>query len=141
MAAPRRQGRRLCYLSGMRFLGNLAAGRIALWRAFWIVGTPLALLWDVTGACMVFGIGVEEPALAGAIIVLFALSSLALPFVAFAIWRSAANYPREAWWQTMLAIAAKSCAAFSGLLGVLSVIGLLYLASDLIQAVLAHEAA
>ncbi len=121
----------------MRFFTHLATGQIALWRAFWLIGTPLSLLWDITGACMVFGIGVEEPVLTGSIIVLFTLASLALPFVAFAIWRSASNYPREVWWHTPLAIAAKSCAAFSGLLGVLSVIGLLYLASDLIQAVLA----
>jgi hypothetical protein len=120
-----------------RFLVRLATGQIPLWRTFWLIGTPLSLLWDITGACMVFGFGVGEPTLAGAIIVLFTLVSLALPFVAFTIWRSATNYPRETWWQTMLAIAAKSCAAFSGLLGVLSVIGLLYLASDLIQAVLA----
>jgi hypothetical protein len=128
---------RRCIRCCIRFLARLATGQIALWRAFWLIGTPLALLWDVTGAYMVFGFGVEEPVLAGSIIVLFTLASLALPFVAFAIWRSATNYPRETWWQSSLAIAAKSCAAFSGLLGVLSVIGLLYLASDLIQAVLA----
>jgi hypothetical protein len=122
----------------MRFLGNLAAGRIALWRAFWLIGTPLALVWYATGACMVFGFGVTSPATAGAIIVLFALASLALPFVAFSVWRSASNYPRETWRQTLLAIGAKSCAAFSGLIGVLSIIGLLYLASDLIQAVMAN---
>jgi len=121
----------------MRFLKDLAAGQIALWRAFWLIGTPLALLWDITGACMVFGIGVAEPALAGVIIVLFTLATLALPFVAFAIWRSASNYPRETYWQTMFAIGAKSCAAFCGLLGVLSIVGLLYLASDLVQAILA----
>jgi hypothetical protein len=125
----------------MRFLAQLLAtlaiGQIALWRAFWLIGTPLALLWDVTGACMVLGFGVEAPFFAGFVIALFTLASLALPFVAFAIWRSATNYPRETWWQTPLAIGAKLCAVFSGLLGVLSVIGLLYLASDLIQAVLA----
>jgi hypothetical protein len=120
-----------------RFLARLATGQIPLWRTFWLIGTPLALVWDITGACMVLGFGVEELSVAGFVIALFALASLALPFVAFAIWRSASNYPRETWWQSSLAIAAKSCAAFSGLLGVLSVIGLLYLASDLIQAVLA----
>jgi hypothetical protein len=121
----------------MKFLARLAAGQIALWRTFWLIGTPLALVWDITGACMVLGFGVEEPFFAGFIIALFAFASLAIPFVAVALWRSASNYPREAWWQTPLAIAAKLCAAFSAIVAGLSVLGLLYLASDFIQAALA----
>jgi hypothetical protein len=121
-----------------RFLARLATGQIPLWRTFWLIGTPLSLLWDITGACMVFGFGVEEPSVAGFIIALFALASLVLPFVAVAIWRSASNYPREAWWHTPLAIAAKLCAVLSGTVAGLSVLGLLYLASDFIQAALAR---
>ena len=121
-----------------KFLARLATGQIALWRTFWLIGTPLALVWDITGACMVFGFGVEELSVAGFIIALFALASLALPFAAVAIWRSASNYPREAWWQTPIAIAAKLCAAFSGIVAALSILGLLYLASGFIQAAFAR---
>ena len=122
----------------MKFLARLAAGDVALWRTFWLMGIPLALIWDATGACMVLGIGVQEPLVAGSIITLFALSSVAIPFASVAIWRSASNYPRKTWWQTPLAWSAKLCAAFSGLTGVLSVIGLLYLAVMFIQAVFAE---
>jgi hypothetical protein len=121
----------------MKFLTRLATGQVALWRTFWLIGTPLALVWDVTGICMVLGIGVDRLFLAGSIITLFTLASLITPFAAVAIWRSASNYPREAWWQTPLAIGAKLCAAFSGLVGGLSVLGLLYLAYEFIQAILA----
>ncbi len=121
----------------MKFLTRLATGQIALWRTFWLIGTPLALVWDVTGICMVFGFGVGDLFLAGSIIALFSLASLSLPFAAVAIWRSASNYPRETWWHTPLAIGAKLCAVFSGTVGGLSVLGLLYLAYDYIGAVLA----
>ncbi len=79
----------------MKFLARLATGQIALWRTFWLIGTPLALVWDLSGACMVLGFGIEEPFLTGLIITLFTLASLTMPFVAVAIWRSASNYPRE----------------------------------------------
>ena len=123
----------------MKFLARLATGQIALWRTFWLIGTPLALVWDMSGACMVLGFGIEEPFLTGLIITLFTLASLTMPFVAVAIWRSASNYPREAWWQTPLAIGAKLCAVFSGLVAALSVLGLLYLAYDFIQAAFAPD--
>lgn len=123
----------------MRFLARLAAGEIALWCTFWLIGVPLALVWDVTGVCMVFGIGVGQTFVAGFIITLFALSSLAIPFAALAIWRSASCYPRGAWWRTLLAWAAKACAAFSALTGVLSVAGLLYLATLFIYAATALD--
>lgn len=112
----------------MTFLTKFASGQIALWRTFWLIGLPLALFWDASGACMVLGIGVEDLFLAGVIIALFTLSSAALPFVAVAIWRSASNYPRETWWQGPLAIGAKLCAAWSALTGALSLLGVLYLA-------------
>jgi hypothetical protein len=122
----------------MKFLGRLMTGNIALWRTFWLAGTPLALVWDVTGACMVFGFGVGEPLLAGIIIALFALSSVTIPVVSVAIWRSASNTPREIWWHSLLAIGAKLCAAFSGLVAALSVVGLLYLAYDYVYAAFAY---
>ena len=123
----------------MKFLTRLATGQIALWCTFWLIGTPLALVWDASGACMVAGCGIEEPLIAGFVIALFALASAAIPFVAVAIWRSASNYPQQAWWQKLVAFGAKLCAAFSGLLAALSVVGLLYLAYDVIYAALARE--
>lgn len=123
----------------MKFLARFAKGQIALWCTFWLIGTPLTLLWDGSGFCMVTGCRIEAPFLAYSVIALFSLASLALPFVAFAIWRSASNYPQAAWWQKLLAWGAKLCAAFSGLLGALSVVGLLYLVSDFIRAVLAQD--
>jgi hypothetical protein len=121
----------------MQVLMRLATGQIALWRVFWLFTAPLKLLWVATGACMVLGIGVEEPLLTGVIIALFAVASVALPFAAVALWRSASNYPQAAWWQKLLAIGAKLCAVLFGLIGALSVVGLLYLASEFIQAALA----
>ena len=121
----------------MKLLKRLATGQIALWCSFWLIGTPLALVWDGSGACMVTGCGIAEPSIAYLVIALFTLASAALPFVAVAIWRSASNYPRHAWWQTLLAIAAKLCAAFSGIVAGLSVLGLLYLAFDFIYAAFA----
>jgi len=122
----------------MRFLARLVRGDIALWRTFWLVGLPLAVLWDLSGLCMVMGIGVEQAFTAGSIIALFAFASVAMPFVAVGTWRSASNYPRGAWWRTALAWAAKACAVFSGLTGALSVVGLLYLGVEFIEAAFLH---
>lgn len=118
----------------MKFLAKSAAGDVALWRTFWLMGTPLALVWDLSGACMVLGYGIGEPFVAGLIIVLFTLSSLGLVFAAVAIWRSASNYPRQAWWHWLLAIGAKLCAAFSGLAAVLSFLAVLYFAYAFVYA-------
>ena len=121
----------------MKFLARLATGEIALWCTFWLIGMPLVLVWDVSGACMVLGFGIEEPFIAGFIIVLFTLSSAAIPFVSVAIWRSSSNYPREIGWQKLLALSAKSCAAFSGLAAALSLVGMLYLTFMFIYAAVA----
>ena len=55
----------------MKILGRLAGGDVALWRVFWLIGMPLAVLWDVTGLSMLTGYGVEQPAVAILIILLF----------------------------------------------------------------------
>jgi len=123
----------------MKFLTRLATGQIALWCTFWLIATPLALVWDASGACMVLGWGIGEPLIAGLIIALFTLASAATPFVALALWRSASNYPRRAWWHTPLALGAKLCAAFSGLVAALSLVGLFYLAYDFVSAALAQD--
>ena len=122
----------------MTFLARLATGHIALWRTFWLIGVPLALVWDVTGACLVFGSGGGEPLIPESIIALFALASAIIPLVSVALWRSASNYPREVWWHGLVAIGAKLCAVFSGLVAALSVLGLLYLAYDTIYAGFAY---
>jgi hypothetical protein len=123
----------------MKFLKRLAAGQIALWCAFWLIGTPLALIWDASGACMVVGCGAGDPLIAGFFMALFALASAAIPFVAVAIWKSASNYPQAPWWRKLAAFGAKLSAAFSGLVAGLSVLGILYLVFDLIRAALVPD--
>ncbi|HEX4043453.1 MAG TPA: hypothetical protein VHY10_17275, partial [Xanthobacteraceae bacterium] len=123
-------------LSPMKFLARLAAGDVALWRVFWLIGIPLALVWDISGLSMITGYGVGEPAVAVAIIALFTASCLALPFLAWAIWRSASRYPRQAWWHHALAWAATLSAVVSGLAAGLSLVAVLYLAYGFIYAVL-----
>jgi hypothetical protein len=123
-----------CYSRFMKFLARLAAGNIALWCTFWLIGVPLSLVWDASGGCMVVGCGIGEPLIAGFFIVLFTLSSLAIVFVSVAIWRSSSQYPRESWWQTPLAIAAKLCAVFMGLSATLSFLAVLYFVASFIYA-------
>lgn len=118
----------------LKFVARLALGDVALWRVFWLIGTPLAVLWDATGLSMLTGFGVEQPLVAGLIIGVFTLSSLALPFVAWAIWRSASRYPRQAWSRHALAWGAKLSAVVSGLAAALSLVAVLYLAYEFIYA-------
>jgi len=102
-------------------------GQIALWVAFWLIGIPLALLWDVSGACTMMGCGFQDPAIGGLLLALFAALSIAIPFVSFAIWRSATNYPQKTWQGMLLAMGAKLCAVFSGLLALTGLAVLLYI--------------
>jgi hypothetical protein len=122
----------------MKFLARLATGRIALWCAFWLIGTPLVLLWDASGVCTVVGCGIEEPIIDGILLALFTLTSIAIPFVSVAVWRSASNYPREARWQTFIAIGAKLCAAISALLATTGLLVVLYIAFVFIYAAMDH---
>ncbi|HEX4408067.1 MAG TPA: hypothetical protein VH206_04765 [Xanthobacteraceae bacterium] len=121
----------------MKFIKRLASGDVALWFAFWLIGTPLALIFDSSGLCMLTECGIGKPYLAIFIIVLFAASCIAIVFVSFAIWRSSTNYPRAAWWQTVLAILAKLSAVFSALIATLSLVGVLYLAFTFLYAAVA----
>ena len=86
-------------LESMKFLARLATGDIALWCTFWLIGTPLAIVWDVSGGCKIAGCGIEDPFIAVFLLVLFTLSSVAIAFASVAIWRSSSRYPREVWWQ------------------------------------------
>ena len=118
----------------MKFLARLATGQIALWCIFWLIGTPLVLLWDASGLCTVVGCGIQAPAIEGFLLVLFTLTSVAIPFVSVAVWRSATKYPRQVWWQTVLAIGAKLCAVFSALLAAIGLAVILYMAFIFIYA-------
>ncbi len=118
----------------MKFLKRLAAGDVALWRTFWLIGVPLALLWDISGLSMLTGYGVGEPLVAILIGAVFTLASAAIPFMSVAIWRSASHYPRQAWWNHGLAWGAKLCAAVSGLTAAVSFCTILYLAFSFVYA-------
>ena len=111
----------------MTFLKKLMTGQVALWCTFWLIGIPLALIWDVSGVCTVVGCGIEEPTAGAILLALFALSSIAIPFVSVGLWRSASKYPRKTWSQTLLAIGAKLCAVVSGLLALTGLAVLLYI--------------
>ena len=120
----------------MKFLRRLATGQVALWCIFWLIGIPLGLLWDVSGVCTVVGCGIQDPTAGALLLALFALSSIAIPFVSFAIWRSSSKYPQKTWWHTGLALAAKLCAVFSSLLAVIGLAVLGYIAFVFIYAAL-----
>lgn len=122
----------------MKFLAKLAAGNIALWCVFWLIGVPLAVLWDVSGLCTVVGCGIQDPTVGMILLVLFTVSSVVIPLVSVAIWRSATNYPRPTWRQTALAIGAKLCAAVSALIAVIGFLVVLYIAFIFIYAAFDH---
>jgi len=111
----------------MKVLARLATGQIALWCIFWLIGTPLVLLWDVSGLCTVVGCGIQQPVVEALLLALFAVTSVTIPFASVAVWRSASKYPRQVWWQTALAIGAKLCALFSALLAAIGLLVLLYM--------------
>jgi hypothetical protein len=111
----------------MTFLKKLLSGQIALWCAFWLIGIPLVLMWDVSGLCPVVGCGIENPTIGGLLLVLFGITSVAIPFVSFAIWRSSSNYPRKTPLRTVFALGAKVCAVLSALLALIGLAVLLYI--------------
>jgi hypothetical protein len=111
----------------MTFLKKLLTGQVALWCTFWLIGIPLALLWDVSGVCTVVGCGIQDTTVAAILLALFALSSIVIPFVSVGLWKSASKYPRQTWSQALLAIGAKLCAVVSSLLAVTGLAVLLYI--------------
>ena len=123
----------------MNFLRRLATGQIALWRVFWMIGTPLTLTWLITGAAMLFGFGIRDVFGVALIIAVFTLATLAIPFISLAIWRSASNYAGKTAWHKALAWGARAGAVFWALVAVLSIPGLAYLGYDFILAVLAPD--
>ena len=111
----------------MKFLRRLASGDIPLWCTFWLIGTPLVLLWDASGGCTVVGCGFQEPWFGAVLLLLFTISSVAIPFVSVAIWRSASRHLRASWGQKLLAFAAKLSAAISGFLAAVGLLVVLYI--------------
>ncbi len=120
----------------MRFLKRLAAGEVALWCAFWLIGIPLVLIWDIAGECTAVGCGVQDPTIAAVLLALFTAASVAIPFVSVAIWRSASKYPRPTPRHTWLAIGAKLCALISAVLAVIGLLVVLYIAFIIIYSFL-----
>ena len=118
----------------MTFVSRLATGDVALWRVFWLIAIPLALAWDLSGLSMITGFGVGEPSVAIAIILVFTLASAVIPFVAFAVWRSASRYPRQSWWNHAFAWSAKLSAVYAGLTAGVSFCVVLYLAFSFVFA-------
>lgn len=74
------------------------------------------------------GCGIQESAIEGVQLALFALLSVVIPFLSISIWRSASKYPRQTWPQTLLAIGAKVCATVFGILALIGLGVLLYIA-------------
>jgi hypothetical protein len=118
----------------MKFLAKLMRGDVALWCIFWLIGVPLVILWDGSGICTIVGCGIQDPSIGGLLLVLFALSTVAILFVSVGVWRSASKYPRKAWWQGFLARVAQACAAFSAVLAAIGLLVLLYIAAIFIYA-------
>lgn len=112
----------------MKLLKRLAAGNVALWGAFWLMGVPLTIIWDASGTCTVVGCGIQEAWMEAVLLALFTLSTLVIPFASVAIWRCASKYPRKMWRHTLFAIGAKLCAVMSGALAIVGLLVLLYIA-------------
>ena len=119
----------------MKFLARLAAGNVALWCVFWLIGMPLAVIWHASGVCTVVGCGIQEPSFGALLLALFTLSSIAIPFVSVAIWRSASRYPRRTRRHTLLAFGAKLSALVWGALAVIGLLVVLYIVFIFIYAV------
>ena len=116
----------------MAFLTNLFAGRVALWITFWLIGIPLAIVWDVSGGCIVAGCGAQSLGprvnlfIAGLSVALFTLSSVGVGVASVVIWRSASTYRRDIWWKRLLEFSAKAYAALTGATAFLVLSAILY---------------
>jgi hypothetical protein len=110
----------------------LFAGDVTLWRTFWLIAIPLAIIWDVSGGCILTGCEIQsfgprtDSFIAGLLIALFALSNVGVAVVSVAIWRSSSKRPREACWERLLAFSAKLYAALTGSTAVIILLVSLY---------------
>ena len=116
----------------MAFLTKLVSGRVALWVTFWLIGIPLAIVWDVTGGCILVGCGMQSVGpridlfIARLLIALFTLSSVGVGLASVAIWRSASTHQRIKWWEGLLVFSAKLYAALTGTTAFVVLIAILY---------------
>ena len=116
----------------MTFLTKLFTGRVTLWITFWLIGIPLAAVWDVSGGCILAGCGMRpigplvDLIIAGLLIALFTLSSMGVAFVSVAIWRSASTRRRAIWWERLFAFSAKAYAALTGATAFIVLLAILY---------------
>jgi hypothetical protein len=116
----------------MKFLAKLFAGNVALWRTFWLIAIPLAVIWDVSGGCILTGCEIQSLGprgalfIAGFLVALFTLSNLGIAFVSVAIWRSSSKRRRDVWWERLLAFSAKSYATLTGAAAAVILLVILY---------------
>jgi len=116
----------------MTFLRKLFAGRVSLWITFWLIGIPLAAVWDVSGGCIFAECGISSlgPLLnlffARLLMALFALSNVGVAFISVAIWRSASRHRRAVWLETLLAFSAKVYAVLTGVTAFAVLIAIVY---------------
>jgi hypothetical protein len=80
----------------MKVVANPFAGRVPLWRVFWLIGLPLFFAFDMTAGCMFVECSVLSPnrTLAGELLILWliTISSIGALIMDVPIWRSATNY-------------------------------------------------
>ena len=116
----------------MAFLAKLFTGRVALWITFWLIGIPLAIVWDVSGGCILAGCGTQSFGprvnliIAGLSVALFTLSSVGVGVASVAIWRSASTHRRAIWWERLLEFSAKAYAALTGAIAFLVLSAIMY---------------
>lgn len=116
----------------MAFLAKLFTGRVALWITFWLIGIPLAIVWDVSGGCILAGCGAQSFGprvnliIAGLSVALFTLSSVGVGVASVAIWRSASTHRRAIWWERLLEFSAKAYAALTGAIAFLVLLAIMY---------------
>src|ERR1700675_4589145 len=73
----------------MKAIANVFAGRVPLWRVFWLIGLPLFFTFNLTAGC----IFVECSAFNSKLILwLITISGVGVLVMAVPIWRSATIY-------------------------------------------------
>lgn len=116
----------------MAFLAKLFTGRVPLWITFWLIGIPFAVVWDLSGGCMLAGCGAQSFGprvnliIEGLSAAFFTLSSVGVGVASVAIWRSASTHRRATWWERLLEFSAKVYAALTGAITFLVLSAILY---------------
>lgn len=116
----------------MKFLGKLFTGDITLWCTLWLVTTPLVIIWDVSGICILTRCRTQSHGsradlfITGFLIALFALSNVGVAVVSGAIWRNSSKLRRDVWRGRLLAFSAKLYAALTGSGAIVILLFILY---------------